>query len=70
VKLESYRQVQRAVAAAIGIIVAVSVVRNNVSPIVAVTVGMLILYLATRITGNEPQRGLSNPTESGSATYQ
>lgn len=47
--LESYRLTQRAVAAAIGILVAVGVAQNNILvPIVTVTVGMLILYLARR----------------------
>ena len=47
--LESYRLIQKAVAAAIGIIVAVGVARNNILlPIVTITVGMLILYLARR----------------------
>ena len=46
---ESYGLTQKAVAAAIGIIVAVGVARNNILvPIVTVTVGMLILYLARR----------------------
>jgi uncharacterized membrane protein len=46
-KLESYKQIQRAVAAGMGIVVAVGVVLNNLLlPLAGLTLGMLLLFLS------------------------
>lgn len=48
-KLETYKQIQRAVAAGMGIVVAVGVVLNNLLlPLTGLTLGMLILFLSRR----------------------
>ena len=49
VKLETYKQLMRAVAAAMGLIIAVGVVVNNIAiTLIGLTAGMLVLYLARR----------------------
>jgi uncharacterized membrane protein len=49
VKLESYRQVLRAVTAFMGVVVAAGVALNSLLlPLVGVTAGMLLLYAARR----------------------
>ena len=48
-KLETYKQIQRAVAAGMGIVVAVGVVLNNLLlPLAGLTLGMLLLFLSRR----------------------
>ena len=49
VKLETYKQLMRAVAAAMGLIIAVGVVVNNIAiTLIGLTAGMLVLYIARR----------------------
>ena len=48
-ELEQYKRIGSAVAAAIGIVVAVAVLQNNILlALAAVTVGMVVLYLSRR----------------------
>jgi uncharacterized membrane protein len=48
-KLEAYKQIQRAVAAGMGIVVAIGVVLNNfLLPLAGITLGMLFLFLSGR----------------------